>query len=92
MREIDVVASLAWPPSAAAAAPADRVTATRSGPVIEAALVRLRQAMDDETHHCEHCHIASHRSFNDWQLAEQIDGMLVKLRRWMGAVDPERSR
>ncbi len=64
----------------------------REGPVIEAALVRLRQAMDDETHHCEHCHIASHRSFNDWQLAEQIDGMLVKLRRWMGAVDPERSR
>lgn len=60
----------------------------REGPVIEAALLRLRQAMDVETHHCEQCHLPVRRSFNDWQHAEQIDGMLLKLRRWMGCVEP----
>lgn len=59
----------------------------REVPIIEAALVRLRQAMDDEVHHCEQCHLPVRRSFNDWQIAEQIDGMLGKLLRWMGRVE-----
>ena len=59
----------------------------REVPIIEAALLRLHDAMDQHVEPCPHCRLPVRRSFNDWQLADQIDGMLAKLRRWMGRVE-----
>jgi hypothetical protein len=54
----------------------------REIPGIEAALLRIREALDDSSHECEACHFKVKHSFRDSQATESIRGIRYKLRLW----------
>jgi hypothetical protein len=59
----------------------------REAPIIEAALRRIGEVLDETAHECSGCHLMVKRSFSDAQLAENVRSMIGRLRRWSGATD-----
>lgn len=51
-------------------------------PLIEAALLRIRAALNEDSTECAHCHLRLKAANRDCQLAETLKSARHKLRRW----------
>ncbi len=61
---------------------AAREALLREVPVIDAALGRLLEALDESGFECPACHVAVKTAFRDYSVAQPLKGMRTKLRRW----------
>ena len=61
---------------------AAREAVRREAPGIEAALMRILEALDMKESECTCCHFRVKQSYRDTQLADLVRGTRGKLRRW----------
>ena len=61
---------------------AAREAVRREAPGIEAALMRILEALDMKESECSCCHLRVKQSYRDTQLAELMRSTCNKLRRW----------